>query len=424
MTSSATISESAAGISGYAVAMAADAGYLIPTLVAVDSLLLNAAADQHIDLYCIVPDDDRELFENSLAQIISYHRKGTLHLLSPGSEFKDVETSISHITAPTYYRLALPELLQDADCCLYLDGDTIVQEDLSQIVDSLSSDDLIAGVKAAAYYWPEKNREANRERLGISDFSSYVNAGVLAMNLQLMRELECPSAFKALVPLGFSSQDQDIINKVCHDRCRVLPPRFNLMTKYHPELDDSYDTNPCLSTCYTAEEWREARLHPAIVHYADKLKPWQSDQMDLANLWWERAEEASERSAILHGSLPLIKRSASLLSESRRLLQDKTAECAHLQQSLTETIAKKNSIESERKRLDIERQNQNRALEQCREENARLISKITEVESHLACAQQNIRKIRASNSWKIGRAITFPMRKCKLLFRRLFDAKS
>lgn len=397
--------------------MAADAGYLIPTLVAVDSLLLNVAADQHIDLYCIVPDDDRELFENSLAQIISYHGKGTLHLLSPGNEFEDAEISIPHITVPTYYRLSLPELLQNTDRCLYLDGDTIVQEDISQIVDSLSSEDLIAGVKAAGYYWPEKNREIHRERLGISDFSSYVNAGVLAMNLQLMRERECPNTFKTLVPFGYPSQDQDIINKVCHDRCRILPPRFNLMTKYHPELDNSYDTNPCLSVCYTADEWQEARLHPVIVHYADKLKPWQIDQMDLANLWWEHAKEASKRSAILQGSLPLIEKSASLLSESRRSLQDKATESAQLQRRLEEALSQINNIERER-------QNQNRVLERCREKNAKLTSKIAEVESRLTSAQQNIQKIRASNSWKIGRAITLPIRKCKLLFRRLFGSKS
>ena len=61
-------------------------------------------------------------------------------------------SDISHITSPTYYRLLLPALLPDVEKCIYIDGDTIVDGDISKLYAEDLGDNLVAGVKAFAFY--------------------------------------------------------------------------------------------------------------------------------------------------------------------------------------------------------------------------------------------------------------------------------
>ena len=51
------------------IVMAADLGYLTPTLVALDSLFRHSSDPSAIDVYLIVPETDRSLFEASVDQI-------------------------------------------------------------------------------------------------------------------------------------------------------------------------------------------------------------------------------------------------------------------------------------------------------------------------------------------------------------------
>ena len=111
-----------------------------------------------------------------------------------GEEYKNESIQISHTSSVTYYRLSLPKIISE-DRCIYLDTDTIVLSDLSELFSLLSDEMLIAGVKAAGYYWPEESLKEKAKKLQINTFDAYVNAGVLVMNLKLMREIELVSVF-------------------------------------------------------------------------------------------------------------------------------------------------------------------------------------------------------------------------------------
>lgn len=415
-----------------AVAMAADTGYLLPTLVAIDSLLTSIDPKRNVDLYLITSHEDAPLFEEPVNQVLAYHRTGSLHFLSVDSQFDEASLSIPHITSATYYRLALPELLPNVDRCLYLDGDIVVCDDVSPIIDSLTDQDLVSGVKAAAYYWPEGNKEAHRRRLDIPRFTDYFNAGVLAMNLKLMRELGCSSVFRSLLHVGYASQDQDILNKACYGRTRALPPRFNLMTKYHPDQKNSFNENPCLGECYSEEEWQEALRNPAIVHFADRLKPWQTTQMDLIALWWKAASNAAAHCDAIKTMLPFVRRTSLILDERKRIADEKNAECDSLRDELRTVRAEKESLAKERNALASERNqlaskctvltrksNKLRSsLTRCREKNEALKIRLDKSKCRLEAANETIERLHASKSWKIGRTLTAPARRAKALLKR------
>lgn len=52
--------------------------------------------------------------------------------------------------------------------------------------------------------------------MGISDFDTYLNSGVLLMNLKKIREDKLERRFAELAEEDWESQDQDILNIACH----------------------------------------------------------------------------------------------------------------------------------------------------------------------------------------------------------------
>jgi lipopolysaccharide biosynthesis glycosyltransferase len=194
---------------------------------------------------------------------------------------------IEHISAATYYRLKLPELLKDVKKCIYLDSDVVVKSDLSELFRINVDDKYIAGVPAAGYYYPDSKVQVKVTELGIPDLDNYVNAGVLIMNLANMRRDNLSEEFYFLLNKNFGSQDQDILNVACYNKIRKLPFKYNVMTKYPIDDKGAYTKSEMLQRAYTRSEWNGGRKNPVIIHYADVCKPWDSVESARMKDWWE-----------------------------------------------------------------------------------------------------------------------------------------
>ncbi len=90
-----------------------------------------------------------------------------------------------NITIVSYYRLLAPtHLPKEIDKVLYLDVDTIVCQDLSELYNSDIDGYGIGAVLDNSYYAALDYYE----RLGYSPSLGYINSGVLLMNLKYWRE--------------------------------------------------------------------------------------------------------------------------------------------------------------------------------------------------------------------------------------------
>lgn len=110
-------------------------------------------------------------------------------------------------------RLALPFLLPDLDRVLYLDVDTIVDRDISELWDL----DL-TGCYAAAVREPEKS----------TDEKIYVNAGVMMMNLAQLRDGMAAKLIDKLNRHFVPFKEQDVLNEYCQGRILLLPGEYNV----------------------------------------------------------------------------------------------------------------------------------------------------------------------------------------------------
>lgn len=268
------------------IILSADDNYAPFMYTTMYSILSSAHQNTFYDFYLMVPEvfspKNRTHIENLKKQF-----NCDIHFLNMKDAFSDLAMHITHITSPTYYRLLAGDLLpQEYNKCIYLDVDTCVCKDLSPLFNTEMGNNYIAGVKAPAYIIKSEYHE---NRLKIPDATGYINAGVLLMNLRKIREDGLTKRFVDLSKQNYQSQDQDVINVACYGKILTLPLKYNVMTKYPAFFDHNHKTYKKLEDIYGADEINSAIKNPVIIHYADKLKPWDDPTIKMADIWWEKA---------------------------------------------------------------------------------------------------------------------------------------
>ena len=129
----------------------------------------------------------------------------------------------SHLSASTYVRLFIPDLMPDEDRVIYMDCDMIVTGSLAEAW----SCDLTGKVLAAVRCPSPTTAFAAAIKLPIEQ---YFNVGFLVLNLTLWREERtaqaCLDAISA-PKCPYLSQDESALNDAARDRVLYLSSGFN-----------------------------------------------------------------------------------------------------------------------------------------------------------------------------------------------------
>lgn len=270
--------------------------YLWPTSVAITSLMENAKKNNRYDIYVLVDEETFSSAAEKLRLLQEKYKNCTINIVNITSKYKDIllkirglKVSIGHVALQTYYRLVLPELLEKYNKCIYLDGDTIVRKDLAVLFRTNMDEFYLAGVKAAGYLYPRDKAEKHAKLLGIKSLDRYVNAGVLVFNLKRMREDGLKESFFKLIENNFPSMDQDVLNLACYPLIKTLPYEYNFMTKYLQEKSGITSFNQEVESVFSLAERTKALTDSVIIHFADKVKPWQKINIPFAREWLKYA---------------------------------------------------------------------------------------------------------------------------------------
>lgn len=275
------------------VILSADNNYAPYMYVTMFSILENAAPGTFYDFFLMVPSAFSAENTTKINSLKNKY-KCDIHFLDMKDAFSDLKMQIQHITSPTYYRLLAGDLLpKNYAKCIYLDVDIVVCQDLAELFNINLRDNYVAGVRAAAYF--DKAAE-NANRLGLPNIDNYINAGMMIMNLKKIRKDNMTAKFMDLTKNNYSSQDQDVVNVACHGKIKILPLKYNFMTKYIGRFDT------ISANVYPVDEIQEAQKNPTIIHYADKIKPWQQIRTSYDKIWWNYAKDYKNIPNTLSGS--------------------------------------------------------------------------------------------------------------------------
>lgn len=256
------------------IVFASDNNYAQHTAVAMASVLVNTIVPQKIQFY-LIDDEIQQENKEKITKTVKNLGGNIEFIKIKNSKLEDCYVS-GELSRASYFRLDIANILDESiEKIIYLDCDLLVYDDIEKMWQLDMGEKPVAatcdlGIMASARVRKQKNKF-----IGLPVDAPYFNAGVLIMNLKKWRDGNYAEAIIALATQNkYPNHDQDALNKFFMNnwqeiplRWDVIPPVFNLFLKIVTKPD-------------LRKKAIEAKLNPAIFHYAGGYKPWEYEIHD------------------------------------------------------------------------------------------------------------------------------------------------
>lgn len=207
-----------------------------------------------------------------------------------------VELATEHTMYPKgiYYRLLIPDLI-DARKLLYLDCDIIVNGSIRDLYDQDPGDAYVCAIEDPGF-----NRH---KQLGMHRDAKYFNSGMMLINLAKWKETSLHKQvidFIEKKPEAVWFPDQCGLNAIINGRWKKTPLKYNQQSSiFSDNFEQQFD-------CFDADELREAKNNPVIIHYTGGSKPWHSkNRHPYKHLYWHYLRMTPYRFAIYENLRPV-----------------------------------------------------------------------------------------------------------------------
>lgn len=261
------------------ILIATNSNYFMPTIVMLESLIYNNPCE--ITIYLLYSDLSGNEIDN-LLRFIDKKKNVTIITIKVSESMFEGAPLYLHLTKETYYRLLAQSILpQELERILYLDVDMIINK---SIIDFYNQDFFYDG-KEKLYVVCEGLGVSLKDKkiydnLNIPYDKKYFNAGVLLMNLRLIREKVSKTLIFDYIRNNSDKlyyQDQDILNALFYDDVKYADYRI---------------FNQSILNIKNKDQELETLNNSAIIHYAGSEKPWQYTYLSwLCGLFWKYARK-------------------------------------------------------------------------------------------------------------------------------------
>ena len=250
---------------------ACDDGFVKFTIVSLFSMMQNASREHQYHIHVLHTNIEPETEKRMLAMAdecfeISFDNvSGYLDDLCERLPLRD------YYSNTTYYRMFIAEMFPEIDKAIYIDSDTIVQGDISEMYATDIKDYDLAACHEQAMVQEDVYGTYVEKCLGL-DRNRFFNAGIILINCKSFRENNILERFVKLLGVYNCrvTQDEDYLNILCADRVLFLPQTWN--SEVFGEMIDSPEN------C-------------KIIHYIMVAKPWHFADCRLGDIFWRYAEQ-------------------------------------------------------------------------------------------------------------------------------------
>ena len=266
-----------------------DENYIIPTCVAILSMLVAKRSETRYRFYIIVSNKMDASYFRYLERVKKLKADFEYQIIPIDSSiFDEQKVTTPHLKTSAYYRLIIAELLKDYDKCMYHDADILVLRDLQEMFDVDLDGFYVSGIKAYLKHQETEENQRIMKKWGFPSFDNYIVSGNLVLNLFKIREDKLTERFIQHMYKGYPSEDQDVINLCCYGKIHFSPLKFGMMNRWI--YNDILYTME--KKVYELKEIEEAKESPAIIHFAGGVaKPWKNLHTAYADKWWEYARQ-------------------------------------------------------------------------------------------------------------------------------------
>lgn len=177
-----------------------------------------------------------------------------------------------YFTLTIYFRLFIPAMFPQYDKGIYIDSDVVITGDLAELYNIDLGDNYIGACADKSVVEVEPLAQYMEQAVGV-DRHSYINSGVLLMNLKKLREAGLDTHFLSLLNtyhFDCIAPDQDYLNAMCYGKIHYLSDVWDTMpAEDKPEIEDV-----------------------KIIHYNLFSKPWCYDGIQYGDVFWEYAKDS------------------------------------------------------------------------------------------------------------------------------------
>ena len=199
-----------------------------------------------------------------------------------GNRYQGLQLSFK-LNTPAYYRLSLQDILPEVERIIYLDGDTLVFEDLKELIELDMKGNVIMGFLDSL---PDSIKSFGFEN------ATVICSGVLLIDLDGLRKNDYSKKIEDFISQykeNLTQHDQTIINVVMQERIAPIPPKFGVWEAWKNKKETKkYLAKYKYRIKYKEKELYHAIRHPAIVHFT-RLKPFWKKHTAFYNDWWRYA---------------------------------------------------------------------------------------------------------------------------------------
>ena len=272
-----------------ALVFAANDSYVPYTATMMLSIMKHASQERGYDFVVLhrdITEDSRALLD----QMLEPYANASLRLANVSEYTQGLDFYTENredFSEEAYYRLLIPEIMQEYEKVLYFDGDMVALTDVAELYDTDLGDNLLASSRdlcgLMSYYNPLEDRRKYRDcELKLEKPDDYFISGMLLVNVPAFRAVY---SWQELLELAVSREwlqhDQDILNVICQGRTLIVDAAWDVIK---PEL---YQKMPA----QYREELDASIEHPKVVHFGGTMKPWVSLDAPFGNYFWTYAAQ-------------------------------------------------------------------------------------------------------------------------------------
>ena len=257
---------------------ACDDNFIKYTVVSIRSLMENASADYRYRIHILHGGISREMMSQVLAL---GNDRFEISFDDVGVYLRSVRGNLplrDYYSKTTYYRFFIGEMFPQYDRAIYLDSDTVVAGDVSELYRTDIGDAYVGACHEQVMMQIAEYGAYCEQVVGVAR-DRFFNAGVLLINCAQWRRHQVLDKFIRL--LGEYSfvvtQDEDYLNLICQDHVFWLDGRWN--TEIFGEIPHPI---------------AEAK----ILHYIMTSKPWHYADCRHGDIFWDYAARTA-----VHGEI-------------------------------------------------------------------------------------------------------------------------
>lgn len=278
------------------IVYASDDKYAPYMYISVKSLISHTNPDTYYQIYILYTDlsvKNREAMQRLSRKNVYIT---CIDLQQSWGNFK-IKGS-GHLSVATCYRLFIAELFKQYPKIVYIDSDTVVQDDIKKFYETSLEGKTIGAIHDVVCTFLV---EHYRESIDM-DVREGFNAGILLIDTKRFAEREIKEKCIKLLEEDslrsrrkFFYMDQDVLNLTLQGDVLFIEESWNFQWQY-------------LWRLYTIpERERQAYLKnakdPRIIHYAGDKKPWEKPELEMADIFWKTARDTAYYEEILFANL-------------------------------------------------------------------------------------------------------------------------